>query len=463
MRTLFPDPICWFEGMPLLPQHFQTQALHAAGHAALLAGAARPQYWGVLALEQEEAGLAQGLVRITALDAILSDGLPIRHTADDPVLELKIDVSKAFTSPEEAVTVYLAVPPLYRGGQLDQRGSRYRQHQSVDVPDLAAGADPALMPTPASVTTWRPRLHLMTDLGNQEYNRLPLMRLRQQGGCLTLTEYAAPCPFVSPGSLLGLRVTGIADRAREKCMFLAGRLDAARRAGELDDVAQVERQLAALWLRLPEAEAALQSGSIHPLELYCILTGMAGALASLRPESGVPRFKPFVYMELLASFDPLLEWIDEALATIRQGYRVRQFTMEAGSFWIAQPFDAGAAQRELVIGLRMPADAGEHDAGAWLKQAVIASRPHVPTLARQRMRGLAHRPLARDERARYSAGEDTAMFAITLDDAWFDRTEPLHLDVRAGVRSVAPWAVQLFMQADEAAEGVAGARRGSHE
>jgi type VI secretion system protein ImpJ len=436
MRNLFPDPTCWFEGMPLLPQHFQTQALHAAGHAALLAGAARPHFWGVLALEHEEAGLAEGLVRITALDAVLADGLAIRHSPDDPVLQ--VDVRDAFSSPEQTVTVYLAVPPLYRGGQLDQRGARYRQEERVDVPDLNAGAEPA------SVVTWRPRLHLMTDLGNHEYDRLPLMRLRQQGGGVALTEYAAPCPVVKPDAPLGQRVMRMALRAREKCVFLAGRLDAARHAGELDDAAQIERQLGALWMRLPEVEAALLSRAVHPVDLHRILAGMAGSLASLRPERGVPGFPPFDYMELLASFEPLLDWIDDALSTVRQGYRVRHFTEEAGGFWIGPPFDNGTPQPELVIGLRMPADAGERDAGAWLDQTVVASRPHVPTLARQRMRGLARRRLAREERAAYSAGDDTAMFALVLDDAWFDPTQPLVIDVRAGTAGVAPWAVQLF-------------------
>ncbi|MEX3959690.1 type VI secretion system baseplate subunit TssK [Trinickia sp. EG282A] len=452
MRNLFPDPICWFEGMPLLPQHFQTQALHSAGHAALLAGAARPHFWGVLSLEQEEAGLAEGLVRITALEAILADGLVIRHTGDDPVLQ--IDVRQAFSSPEQTVTVYLAVPPLYRGGQLDQRAARYRQQESADVPDLTAGGEPA------TLVTWRPRLHLMTDLGNQEYDRLPLMRLRQQGGGVALSEYVAPCPIVKPDSVLGQRIMRMTLRAREKCVFLTGRLDAARNAGELDDAAQIERQLSALWMRLPEVEAALLSRAVHPLDLYRIVAGMTGALASLRPERGVPTFAAFDYMELLASFDPMLEWIEAALSTVRQGYRVRQFTEEAGGFWIAPPFDAGVAQKELVIGLRMPADAGERDAGAWLEQTVIASRSHVPTLARQRMRGLARRRLAREERATYSAGEDTAMFAIALEDAWFDRTQPLDIDVRAGTTGVAPWAVQLFMPADDAADTAEGAGGG---
>jgi type VI secretion system protein ImpJ len=447
MRNLFPDPICWFDGMPLLPQHFQTQALHAAGHAALLAGAARPHFWGVLALEHEPAGLAEGLVRITALDAVLADGLPIRHSADDPVLQ--VDVRAAFTAPEQTVTVYLAVPPLYRGGQIDRRGARYRQHESADVPDLNAGADPA------NVVTWRPRLHLMTDLGNHEYDRLPLMRLRQQGGGVALTEYAPPCPIVRPDTPLGQRVMRMVLRAREKCVFLAGRLDAARHAGELDDAAQIERQLSALWMRLPEVEAALLSRAAHPVDLHRTLAGMAGSLASLRPERGVPGFAPFDYMELLASYEPLLDWIDDALSTVRQGYRVRQFSEEAGGFWIGPPFDNGTPQQELVIGLRMPADAGERDAGAWLDQTVIASRQHVPTLARQRMRGLARRRLAREERAAYSAGDDTAMFALVLDAAWFEPTEPLVIDVRAGSAGVAPWAVQLFTPGADAADGAA--------
>ncbi|HXZ07090.1 MAG TPA: type VI secretion system baseplate subunit TssK, partial [Paraburkholderia sp.] len=348
--------------------------------------------------------------------------------------------------------------PLYRGGELDQRGGRFVQQQSENVPDLTAGADPA------SITTWRPRLHLMTDLGNQEYERLPSMRLRQQGGGVALSEYVAPCPFVKPEALLVQRVMRVAMRTREKCVFLSGRLDAARHAGEFDDVQQIERQLSALWMRLPEIEAAVLSRAVHPLDLYRILVGMAGALAVLQPERGVPAFAAFDYTELLATFDPLLEWIEAALATIRQGYRVRQFTAEGGGFWIGPPYDGGAAlPTELVIGLRMPADAGEHDADTWLEQTVIASRPYVATLVRQRMRGLARRRLARAERAAYSAGDDTAMFVVALDDASFDRTQPLHIEVRAGVRGAAPWAVQLFTPVADGVDDAIKAARGGNE
>ncbi|WP_321951230.1 type VI secretion system baseplate subunit TssK [Paraburkholderia bannensis] len=445
MHTTFPDAVCWSDGMPLLPQHFQMQALHAAGHAALLASAARPFYWGVLAIAHEAAGLAQGKVRISALDAILADGLAIRHTRSDPVLE--IDVLGAFRSPDEIVTIYLAVPPLYRGGKIDAGAARFAQREADDVPDLSSKGEPA------SITTWYPRLHLMTDLGRHEVDRLPLMRVKQQGGGVVLADYMPPGPFVLAGSLLGQRVMRMLRRAREKCVFLAGRLQAAQRAEEHDDIAQIERQLAAIWSRLPEVEAMAASDIAHPLELYRTIAGMSGALAALRPARGVPAFAPFDYRDLLATFDPLLEWIDEALSTIRQGYRVRAFSEQGGSFWVDPPFDgAGATVREVVIGLRMPRDATEHDANLWLDQAVVASRPYVHTLARQRMRGLARRRLAREERVAYATGDDTVLYAVSLEDDWFDRTQPLCIELRAVVGR-APWAVQLFMRVEEAADG----------
>jgi hypothetical protein len=49
-----------------------------------------------------------------------------------------------------------------------------------------------------------------------------------------------------------------------------------------------------------------------------------------------------------------------------------------------------------------------------------------------RRAGIRTPPIARD---------DSVMFVIALDDTRFDRTQPLHIDVRAGVGGVAPWAV----------------------
>ncbi len=98
-----------------------------------------------------------------------------------------------------------------------------------------------------------------------------------------------------------------------------------------------------------------------------------------------------------------------------------------------------------------------------MKRSGTKARAHLPTLSRQRMRGLARRRLSRDERATYSAGDDTAMFVIALDHTWFDATQPLHIDVGAGVRGVAPWAVQLFTPVAEANDPSGETGRGANE
>ncbi|OQS31857.1 hypothetical protein B0T45_22510, partial [Chromobacterium haemolyticum] len=64
--------------MQLLPQHFQWQALRSDAVSAVLAAAAQPLYWGVLELELDEAALAGGVARVSALEAVLPDGLPLR-------------------------------------------------------------------------------------------------------------------------------------------------------------------------------------------------------------------------------------------------------------------------------------------------------------------------------------------------------------------------------------------------
>ncbi|HLD64935.1 MAG TPA: type VI secretion system baseplate subunit TssK, partial [Pseudomonas sp.] len=116
--SVVPDAVCWHEGMQLLPQHFQLQGLRAEALSAQLAKACNPWFWGVEVLELDPSALCAGQVRLTALEAILPDGLPVSLRAAAGVA-LELDVAEAIArSPASMVTVYLAVSPLWRAGQL---------------------------------------------------------------------------------------------------------------------------------------------------------------------------------------------------------------------------------------------------------------------------------------------------------------------------------------------------------
>lgn len=433
-----PDAICWHEGMHLLPQHFQLQGLRAETLTSRHASAAQPWFWGIDLIEVDEAALSSGKVRITALEAILPDGLPVGFDASSSGA-LELDVLEALdASPQGMTTVYLAVAPLYRGGQLAPLGGRLLSVQSEPIADLASGE----FPEPISV--WRADLRLVTENNKADSVCLPLLRIGKQGGGYARIAYVAPTSRVLPESPLGQRVAALCARSREKCVFLAGRLRQAQQAGNAKDVAEIGRLLAALWARLPEVEAALGNRVTHPSSLYQLLCGMAGSLCTLNPLAGVPAFRPLIYEELLGGYAPVLDWLNATLDLIRAGYHCLPFGCDKNGFWIDLPAREVPWQ-SLVIGLRMPAGVGENAAGQWLESAIVASQAHIRTLAQQRMHGMSQQPLSRSEQIAYSVGEDTRLFSLKAEREWFDPSQRLRILVPGGGGGAEPWEVVLFV------------------
>lgn len=287
MKVL-PDAVCWHEGMQLLPQHFQLQALRAEVLAAHFAQAGNPWFWGVSQLEIDPAALSAGLVRIQALEAILPDGLPVSLQPGSGTT-LELDVGPAAAAAANAqVTLYLAVNPLGRSGQVLPLQGRLQSVVGDAVPDLASGE------YPEPILVWRPHLRLVTESERVDSVCLPLLRVAKEAGGFVRQPYAPPAPQVLPQSLLGQAVAELCARGREKCQFLAGRLRQAEQAGNADDIEELRRQLAALWARLPEVEAALNSRVASPQTLHGLLAGMAGTWCALDAASGVPPFAPWI-------------------------------------------------------------------------------------------------------------------------------------------------------------------------
>ncbi|CAH0260965.1 type VI secretion system baseplate subunit TssK [Pseudomonas mediterranea] len=435
--SLLPDAVCWHEGMQLLPQHFQLQGLRAEALAAHVAAACNPWFWGVSQLEVDPSALSAGQVRLLQLQGTLPDGLPVNLQAGvGPTLEL--DITEAVNKTEDAtVTVYLAISPLWRAGQLLPLKGRLQSVVGDALPDLTSGE------FPESITVWRPNPRLCTQLSKADSICLPLLRIRKEGGGFLRLPYTPPTPVLLPESALGRRVAGLCARVREKCLFLAGRLRQAQAAGNQDDALEIRRQMTALWARLPEVEGSLNTRVATPQALHGLLLGLAGAWSALDPLAGVPAFAPLDFLELQRGYEPLLDWLDTTLELVRAGYRSLAFERDDQVFSIQLPDDQPS--QRLVIGLRMPNGASEQAAADWLRGAIIASAPHVPLLSRQRMSGLPHQAMSRNEQVAYSVGDDTRLFVVAASGQWFDGQLPLHIVAPASTQASSPWQVVLFV------------------
>lgn len=435
--SVLPDAVCWHEGMQLLPQHFQLQGLRAEALAARIGQACNPWFWGVTALELDPSALCAGQVRVLHLEAILPDGLPVSVQAgvDAP---LEFDLETALAAAEgPLLNVHLAVSPLWRAGQLLPLKGRLQSRVGAPLPDLASGEHPE------PITVWRASLRLVGDDGKADSVCLPLLRVAKEGGAYVSLPYVPPTPLILPESPLGRRVQSLCARAREKALFLGGRLRLAQQAGNQDDAVEIRRQLAALWTRLPEVEGLLASRTASPLALHGSLLGLAGAWAALDPLAGVPAFEALDFLDLRRGYEPLLDWLERAIESIRAGYRCLPFEQEEQVFSVRLP-DPAPRQR-LVVGLRMPAGAGEQAAADWLERAIVASDPHLPLLARQRMSGLPRQPMNRQEQVAYSVGDDTRLFVVQGAGDWFDAGQPLRIVAPVSGVASSPWQIVLFV------------------
>jgi type VI secretion system protein ImpJ len=435
--SLLPDAVCWHEGMQLLPQHFQLQGLRAEALGAHLAQACNPWFFGVSHMEFDPSAMSAGVVRVVSLQGTMPDGLPVNLQAGvGPLVEL--DVGPSINETDDAtVTVYLAISPLWRAGQLLPLKGRLQSVVGEALPDLTSGE------FPESITVWRPNPRLCTQLNKADSICLPLLKIRREGGGFLPLPYTPPTPVLLPESPLGRRIAGLCARAREKCLFLGGRLRQAQQSGNQDDALEIRRQLTALWTRLPEVEGSLNSRIAHPQGLYVQLLGLAGAWSALDPLAGVPSFAPLDFFELQRGYEPLLDWLETTLELIRAGYRSIAFERSEHSFSIQLP-DEQTSQR-LVIGLRMPNGASEQAAGEWLRGAIIASAPHIALLSRQRMSGLSHQAMSRSEQVAYSVGDDTRLFVVAAEGNWFDAQLPLVIAAPATRLTSSPWQVVLFV------------------
>lgn len=429
--------------MQLLPQHFQLQGLRAETLAAHVTQAGNPWFWGLFHLELDPSALSVGLVRILSLDAILPDGLPVSLQAGSgSTLEFDACASVA-ASPTASSLIYLAVNPLGRSGQVLPLRGRMQSELGAAVPDLASGENPE------PIVVWRPALRLVSEAQRADAVCLPLLRIGKDAGGYVRLPYVAPTPRISAESAIGQAVATLCAKAREKCVFLAGRLRQAQQADNQEDSLEIRRQLAALWARLPEVEAALHSRVAGPAQLHGLLCGMAGSWSVLDPLGGVPPFAPLDYLDLLSGFDSVLDWLENTLRRIRAGYRSLPFERVGNDFTLRLP-DTQTPRQRLVIGLRMPAGSGEQMARDWLARAIVASEGFLSVLGRQRMSGLAQQPMNRAEQIAYSVGEDTHLFVVQAEGDWFDPAQPLSLRSPVQALGQGPWQIVLFLPDSEA-------------
>ncbi|WP_431854393.1 type VI secretion system baseplate subunit TssK [Azospirillum sp.] len=446
------DPIQWYEGMLLSPQHFQQAWLRQDGLLHYHLGRLSPFHYGVRTLKVDQAMLVVGVFRILALEAVLPDGLVVTHPAGGADLQVSL-VPYADQLKDAPATVHLVVPVYKPGAAAGGELARYRSVEGEPVVDENTGDNEQAM------ARLQPRVSLLVgEEVPQKYAALPIARVTYRDEAFQLTDYLPPAFSAPPDSPLADSCRTIAKRLREKAAFLAGRLRAPAGTVQATLIADTRHAVQCLAAGLPQLEALLGAGATHPFALHTALCGIAGQVAALGPGLIPPIFDAYDHGDIRASVAPVIEFIERMIETVSETYVTLRFAAEEVGFRLKiEPAWLGVDG--LLVGVRLAPGQTESEADAWVAESLIASAENMGVLRERRLRGAARRRVERDDRLEVVPERGVLLYRIEPDASFIEADRVLEIanpGDRTGARRPAEIALYVAPPSGRAAADAAG-------
>jgi type VI secretion system protein ImpJ len=265
-------PVRWKEGMFLRPHHFQQYDLYLEARESCRLHSVESHEWGLLHAELDEDALANFVLNIRELRAVLPDGTLVdvpenARIAGRPFEDRMSEVGRA-------LEVHVGVRDRdERGPQTPQDGAgtgdtRYLP-TAEEVFDLDAGRDPV----PVERLTHNLRIFLGEE-PRDGYSSLPLARLVRTGDTVKPIrhdrEFAPPALILAASPVLHEAARAVVERLSVVLRDLGQ-----QRGGNDPDPLILYYGLSG---SLPVLKDMVQEGRVHPRELYRELARLAGAL-----------------------------------------------------------------------------------------------------------------------------------------------------------------------------------------
>lgn len=435
-----PEALQWCEGMLLAPQHLQQLAQRAEGLLYYHIKTAAPFFWGVRHLEIDRALLAAGIFRVRALEAIMPDGLVVSYpipNEDDaggapdeargwPELKLSREECRA------PVTIYLAVTargPVATAGDFP----RYHPVEGAPVVDESTGDNEMKVPR------LRPALRLLAMTPGKtppsKFVSFPLAKVKAQGDAFAQKE-----DFIPPVTTVASQDTGVSRSIWEMCNYaamkvrmratdLAGEASSPAAAGQPGLLLETRARIQCLVAALPQLEALLTAGAVHPWDLYKSFCLLAGSVAGLGDALVPPPFGPYNHNDLYSVFEELQLFV---LRMMEQGIPedYQRIVLEPGhtdrqKMYFLRKFRPEWRDRALFMVLRGPSGMAEEDLVAWGRSCCIASESAMPSVRQKRILGASRRHIQSYESLVPPRGD--ILFSLSNDPEFLKADEELRV------------------------------------
>ena len=417
---IFIDKIQWYEGMFLLPQHFQNADQRIDNLLALHCHYGLTFHWGVIACHIDEADLMSGKISILQLMAILPDGT-VYSMNDEDRSRLSLDLNSLTIADDSAVTIHLALPEAIKEisnatPSANNDYARYRSYESSRFNDDNTGDNGQRLPI------LRPNLKLLTeDYVSHRYSTFPLLSVMKADNVYQRNpQFIAPQLQVKMTDHLGTMLMALTQKIRGKIVFLNKQLQ-----NQNDDLLSQDVKLfmRSLSMALLPFEALLKAERAHPFAVYHELCRLAGCMAMLQPTQMPPSFNAYNHNRLYDSYHQVVHYIETMLNHIQENYEVIPFDVQDRTFSLA--LSSVWENSQLIIGIKAQRGVSHADMALWVKNAVMATSEHVGSIRERRILGARRAIIDNETTFKLKPAEDGLFFALYCDGDFINFDETL--------------------------------------
>lgn len=312
--------IVWNEGMLLTPHHFQQWDNYYEDLLSSRMQSAMQYEYGVLDLQVNNEGIANGNFQITSCRAVLTDGLMVNVPDAEAVPDLR-PVGNHFRAEAQKLGVHLAIPAKKTGE------ANYQANGAKASSNLRFLQEGALVKDETTGTNEQPLAYAKSNLRiifddelRDGFTSIKIAELeRTPTGQLKISEEYIP-PILKVSASVWL--SGILRQLVEILITKSGSLGEQRRQSKASLADFTTSEVAVFWLlhtinsSIPTMAHFFRSPVLHPERLYLEMAGLVGKLMTFSVDSHPKDIIKYDHDDLYLTFSTLSAQLKELLETV---------------------------------------------------------------------------------------------------------------------------------------------------
>lgn len=195
---------------------------------------------------------------------------------------------------------------------------------------------------------------------------------------------------------------------------------------------------------LPQFEAVLSTGLVHPFVLYLSLCRLVGQLAYLGSGLIPPVLDSYNHNDLRKNFEQCREFIIRMLDEgVHEAYSSIPFRLQDDIFTVE--FSGDWMMRSVFLGMRIPTSISEKEVSLWVENSWIGSKSKIQAMREKRILGPERQTV--DGEAEITPARGIVLFRLTIDPQFIVPNEELQLFNTAEPQSPArPSEILLYVK-----------------